>query len=76
MTFDEIQRRMVDNGARIMEETNRAVRIEWRNSVMFIPKPATGDHYTQAELDQIRNVILQNTEGELILTFNGDVSAD
>lgn len=59
-----------------MEQTVRSIRIEWRDSVMFIPRPATGEHYTKIELDHIRNVILQNTEGELILTFNGDVSAD
>ena len=65
---------MADNGARLMEQTARAIRIEWRNNDIFIPKPTTGDHYTEAELDQIRNIILKNTEYEFILTFNGDVT--
>lgn len=74
MTFDEIKERMRQDGARIMEETYGAVRIEWRNNRLFIPRPAKGNDYTDAELDQIRNIILKNTEYEFILTFNGDVT--
>ncbi|MGB2319475.1 MAG: hypothetical protein ACPH74_05190 [Candidatus Puniceispirillum sp.] len=65
MTFDEIKERMRQDGARIMEETYGAVRVEWRNNTLFIPRPAKGDHYTDAELDQIRDIILQETDDEL-----------
>ena len=73
MTFNEIHQRMADNGARLMEHTSRAIRIEWRNNDIFIPKPTTGDHYTEAELDQLRNIMLLNRDGKLTFTFNGDV---
>jgi hypothetical protein len=56
-----------------MEQTARAIRIKWRNNYIFIPKPATSDHYTEAELDKIRNIMLNNTDGELTFNFNGDV---
>jgi Ca2+-binding EF-hand superfamily protein len=63
---------MADNCARLMEQTARAIRIEWRNNDISIPKPATGERYTEAELDQIINIMLHNTDGELTFTFNGD----
>jgi hypothetical protein len=73
VTFDEIQQQMADNGARLTEQTACAIRIEWRNNDISIPKPATGEHNTQAELDQTRKIMLHNTDGELTFTFNGDV---
>ena len=74
MTFDEIKERMRQNGAILRGETERAICIEWRNNTLFIPRPAIGDHYTEAELDQISDIILQKTDDELTLTFNGDVT--
>ena len=74
MTFDEIKERLRQDGAILRGETERAVCIEWRNNTLFIPRPAKGDDYTDAELDQIRDIILKNTEYEFILTFNGDLT--
>ncbi|MGB2295258.1 MAG: hypothetical protein ACPH8B_06465 [Candidatus Puniceispirillum sp.] len=74
MTFDEIKERMRQNGAILRGETERAICIEWRNNTLFIPRPAKGDHYTDAELDQIRDIILQETDYEFTVTFNGDVT--
>lgn len=80
MTLDQLLQLLRDDGVRIMEgteQTERSVRIEWRDTTAFLPKPAHGECYSKAELNIIMDILSHSTDGELTLgthtrTFNGD----